>query len=128
MNNKSVVALVACICLGSSMLLAEDAPPSMPLSKAAKLAEDAIAAASLPADCYVRSIMYVPAGDSGYFRVAYKPTQHHTVVLNGNPAAAAEPITLDLIKVSLDGKVAFVKEEVPNQDRKRIHVVTPAAQ
>ena len=78
-------------------------------ASAAFSAEDAIAAASLPADCFVRSIDLI---DSAYYRVKYKPT----------PALAEgeASVKIDIIKVTMDGKVSF--EQVDTPARRRIRV------
>jgi len=90
---------------------AQETAPSLSLSKAAKLAEDAIASASLPADCFVRS---VTLKDNSYYQVRFRP------------AASAEgtvglPQKVEVIKVSMDGKVSF--EQIDATVRSRVRVI-----
>ena len=101
------VAILYMTCTG----LAQETAPSLSLSKAAKLAEDAITAASLPADCFVRSVTLM---DNAYYQVKYKPS-----------AASIEGVDttvrkLDIIKVSMDGKVTFEQVESPSRTRIRV--------
>jgi hypothetical protein len=99
---KSLAIFLLTILLSTSFALAEDAAPSLPLSKAAKLAEDAIAEAKLPADCYVRSIALVRKEDApAYYRATYK-----LVTL-------PSPAKFDIIRITMDGKVSFEQENSP---------------
>jgi hypothetical protein len=102
-----LVAILYATCTGS----AEETAPSLSLSKAAKLAEDAIAAASLPADCFVRSVTLM---DNAYYQVKYKPS----------PASSEGATTrkVDVIKVSMDGKVTF-GHFFDSPSRQRIRVI-----
>jgi hypothetical protein len=99
---KSLAALILTILVSASVALAEDAAPTLPLSKAAKLAEDAIAEAKLPADCYVRSIALVRKEDApAYYRATYKLL------------ALPSPAKFDIIRITMDGKVSFEEEYSP---------------
>lgn len=109
MNANGLAAILAATALIDCSAFAQEAAPKFPLSKAAKLAEDAIAAASLPADCYLRSISLVEKPDvPAYFRATYKPPVTRRVRVNAEPS----PIILEFIRISMDGKVSFEQEEM----------------
>lgn len=106
--HRTLTIAVATFCFACTAF-AEEKAPSLPLSKAAKIAEDAIAAASLPADCFVRSVLLM---DNAYYQVKYRPT----------PALPdeGESVKIDIIKVTMDGKASF--EQIDQQARRRIRV------
>jgi len=90
---------------------ADEARPTLTLSEAAKLAEDAITSASLPADCYLRSITLIQTPDAtAYYRATYKPKV--TRRLRVQVGAPPSPHTLDVICIAMDGKVSFEQEEL----------------
>jgi hypothetical protein len=87
--------------------LAEEPRPALPLSKAAKLAEDAIASASLPANCFLRSIALIQNTEAAaYYRATYKPLVTERVQVGTD----SPPPTMDVIHIALDGKVSFEHE------------------
>lgn len=89
--------------------LADETPPALPVSKAAKLAEDAIASASLPPDCFLRSIALIQSPDApAYYRATYKPPLTRRVQVGTEPPLA----TVDVIRIAMDGKVSFEQEEL----------------
>ena len=86
---------------------AEGEAPALSISKAAKLAEDAIAAAALPADCYVRAIsLQQRAGVDPYYSVIYKPNSFaRPKPAEGESAPAATSASIDVLRITMDGKV-----------------------
>jgi len=88
-----------------------DEAPARSISKAAKLAEDAIAAASLPADCYVRAIsLQQRAGADPYYSVIYKPNSFaRPKPAEGESAPATTSASIDVLRITMDGKVTFEK-------------------
>ena len=115
-TNRLALVLVTILSIAGSAF-AQEAAPKLALSKAAKLAEDAIAAASLPADCYLRSITLMEKLDgTAYFRATYRPIPTNRVRVNAEPS----PVTFEFIRISMDGKVSFEHEEITS--RRRIQV------
>lgn len=111
MNTKLAALIFTFV---ASVALAGDTSPTLPLSKAAKLAEDAITAASLPADCFLRSITFVqPPEGAPYYRASYKPAVSRRVQVGTDPG----PVTLEVIHVAMDGKVSFEQETLPTRQR-----------
>ena len=98
---------------------AAEQPPALSLGKAANLAEVAIASASLPADCFLRSMELVRKPDPAtfyrttsppYYRATFRPPPEQ-------PSRLVDPVsqtvTVEIIRIAMDGKVSFEKEEIP---------------
>lgn len=112
MNISRLISIIGAAVVVSSAT-AQEAAPKLPLSQAAKLAEDAIAAASLPADCFLRSITLSEKDGVAFYQGTYKPTVRRRVKVDSAP----EPITIDFIRLSMDGKVTFESEEMAPRRR-----------
>jgi hypothetical protein len=111
--NIKIAALIFTAFVASTVV-ADDTPPTFPLSKAAKLAEDAITSASLPADCFLRSLTLIQSPDAAsYYRATYKPTASRRIQVGTDPG----PVTLDVIHITMDGKVSFEHETFPVRQR-----------
>ena len=108
MNIKKAAVLLITTAFMAVTSPAEETPPTLSLSKAAKLAEDAIASASLPADGFLRSITLVQTADApAYYRATFKPPPIRRAQVGSEPPT----VTIDFIRIVMDGKVSFEKEE-----------------
>jgi hypothetical protein len=98
----------------ASAAFADDTAPTLSLSKAARLAEDAIASASLPSDCYLRSISLTKSADgASCYRAIYKPTGTRNAQSETEPGS----VTVEFINVTMDGKVSFEHEKIQPRER-----------
>ena len=120
MKPYPIASILAIVVLMASNLLAQDVAPALSLSKAAKLAEDAITSAALPEDCFLRSISLVQNPDSApYYRAGYKPPVRRRSIV-GAEAADAAPVVIDVLHIAMDGKVSF-EQETPIRNRSIIN-------
>jgi hypothetical protein len=108
MKFKRLTAIFAAIVVIASGAFAQQLP-TLRMSEAAKLAEDAITAASLPAECYLRSISLVEKpSEPPYYRATYKPAVTRRVRVDSEP----EPIIVEFMCITIEGKVSFERDEM----------------
>jgi hypothetical protein len=109
MNIKQTAALLVVTVFTAFTALADETLPTLPMSKAAKLAEDAITSASLPADHFIRSITLIQSAEApAYYRALYKPP----LILRVQVGIEPPPPTVDFIRVAMDGRVSFEQQEL----------------
>ncbi len=87
--------------------IAAASPPALSLSKAAKLADDALAKRRLPPDFFLHSVILVEEdGAESYYRVAYAPEAK-----DGSEEASKPSLSgIQVMRVSMDGKVSLIIE------------------
>jgi hypothetical protein len=110
MKLQQPVLFLSTILLLRLTAFSQESPPTLPLSKAAAIAEEAVAAGKLPSDRFVRSILLLQKRDGSWFyRVSYKPRITQRMLEAGSDE---KPPVEDVIHVSMDGKVTFEQEEI----------------
>jgi hypothetical protein len=116
MKSRRIILAASAALLLHLTAFSEDPAPKLVLSQAAKMAEDAVAKAGLAADRFVRSVTLVqPPKAAPYYRVTYRPL----VIQRAEVGGDSTPGMLDVIHVSMDGKVSFEQEEM----RRRVRTI-----
>ncbi|MEI6704169.1 MAG: hypothetical protein WCL71_11640 [Deltaproteobacteria bacterium] len=94
---------------------AEDSAPSLPLSKAAQIAQTTLEELHLPSEFFIRSISLSPTMDpSGKpkYEARFEPPVRRLVLKQDDPAVAApQPIKFRIIVVSMDGTAKVEEKE-----------------
>lgn len=90
-------------------------PASMPLEKAAAIAQNKLTEMKLPPEYFLRSVVYSPASEKepvACYIASYEPTKRRTLrVKRDEPIPEPEPIKLSFIQVFMDGTTAIIEKE-----------------
>ncbi len=100
-------------CVGA---FSEDTATILPSYRATRLAESAIRTARMPRDCYVRSTTLIQeSGAAPYYCIHYKESASQPADGDSDKRF----FTVDVIHVSMDGRVSFEQEK----RKRRVRVI-----
>ena len=128
MNPKTLIAGISIIITAFSAI-AEDTAPSIPLTKAAQIAQTTLEELHLPSEFFIRSISLSPRMDASgkqIYEARFEPPVRRRILNQDDPAVSdPQPMKYRIIVVSMDG-VAKVEER--EQTSTRSIVGRPAEQ
>ena len=104
----ATVSLIATIII----LRAEPLPPSLPLPKAAVIAQTTLDGLKLPPESFLKSISYQPPSDkepTAFYLVSFEPTKITRIKVGSTP----DPVKVKYIKILMDGSASVIEKELP---------------